>query len=83
MAGPFRLQFAPDYIHKANVSGGPAYEVDAYAPQVDVLVLNEPRGHTFVAHIREALAWGGFPGFRYLSEVPEAARRYVAGSLQI
>jgi hypothetical protein len=79
--GPFRLEFAPDHIHKANVSGGPPYEVDAFEPSVDALVLNERNGHTFVAHVRHALEWGGFPGFRYFPEVPESARRYVSGTI--
>lgn len=74
-AGPFRLEFAPDSLHKANVSGGPPYEVDAFEPLVDSLVHNDPRGQTFVAHVRDALAWGGFPGFRYIPDAPEAAKR--------
>jgi len=82
-AGPFRLEFAPDNIHKANVSGGPPYEVDAFEPSVDAVVLNERMGHTFVAHVRHALAWGGFPGFRYFADVPESAKPYVTGGIAI
>lgn len=82
-AGPFRLQFAPDDIHKANVSGGLPYEVDAFEPSVDALVLNERMGHTFIAHIRQALIWGGFPGFQYFAEIPDSARRYATGAVAI
>jgi hypothetical protein len=79
--GPFRLEFAPDHIHKANVSGGAPYEVDAFEPSVDALVLNERSGRTFVGHVRHALEWGGFPGFKYFPEVPESAKRYVRGTI--
>jgi hypothetical protein len=59
----FCLLFAPDEIHKANVSGG----------QHDILLPNrsadpEPlyvpgrKGITLVEYLLISLAWGGFPG---------------------
>jgi hypothetical protein len=66
--GPFTVDFAPDYIHKANISGGPAYAVQAAVPAVDALVLNERGCVSFMRHIREAFSWAGFPGFAYQGE---------------
>jgi hypothetical protein len=67
-AGPFTVDFAPDYIHKANISGGAPYAVQAVAPAVDALVLNERGCVSFMRHIREAFWWAGFPGFAYQGE---------------
>ena len=66
--GPFKVDFAPDYIHKANISGGAPYAVQVAGPVVDALVLNERGCVSFMRHIREAFLWAGFPGFAYQAE---------------
>jgi hypothetical protein len=63
---PFRIDFSPDHLHKANVSGGPPYQLAAQAPGIDALVLNERHCLSFVGLIRLALRWRGFPGFEQI-----------------
>lgn len=65
---PFRLDIAPDHIHKANVSGGLPYQLPAERPAIDAIVLNERHGMTLTAYIRMAIRWGGFPGFDYITD---------------
>ncbi len=66
--GPFRFSIAPDSIHKANVSGGPPYEILADRPQVDTLLINERHGAGVAFYLRNSLDWGGFPGFEYMTK---------------
>lgn len=65
-SNPFRLDIAPDHLHKANVSGGLPYQLSTDRPQVDGILLNERHAVTFVSYLRLAAMWGGFPGFNYL-----------------
>jgi len=57
---PFQIHFAPDDLHKANISGGAPYGIRVPDPAVDgrCVVL---RRH-FVDYLNEAFAAGGFPG---------------------
>lgn len=73
--GSFRLEVSPDHIHKANVSGGLPYQLDAHVPAVDSVLLNERHCTTFVGYLRHAIMWRGFPGFDYLS--PDVRRWWV------
>lgn len=66
--GPFKIDFSPDYIHKANISGGLPYEISADCPVVDSLVLNERTCTSFTNYIRQSLLWGGFPGFKFIKD---------------
>jgi hypothetical protein len=63
---PFRIDFSPDHLHKANISGGPPYQVETNVPTIDSLVLNERHCTSFVGLVRLALRWGGFPGFEVI-----------------
>jgi hypothetical protein len=63
--GPFFIEFAPDFVHKANISGGPPYSIDAWAPAVDSLVRDRLNA-SFWTHVRNAIEWGGMPGFKYI-----------------
>lgn len=58
-AHPFQLDFAPDDLHKANISGGGPYGILLSGSAVDGLV-----GPTtwFVDDLNDAFAAGGFPG---------------------
>lgn len=67
--GPFQLAIAPDHIHKANVSGGMPYAIDASSPSIDTLVLNARDCTSLFHHVANASAWGGFPGFNYIGDV--------------
>lgn len=64
---PFRINISPDYLHKANISGGMPYELDTEKPTVDDVLLNERHATTFIGYIRQALIWKGFPGFDYIN----------------
>jgi hypothetical protein len=68
--GPFAIPFSPDDLHKAGVSGGAPYSLRADRPSVDGLVLNERHGFSFVAYLRHAFEWGGFPGFEIIDDRP-------------
>lgn len=81
--GPFTIHFAPDYIHKSNVSGGAAYAVQAVVPAVDALVLNERGCVSFMRHIREAVWWAGFPGFAYQGEPAVGFVSRLRGGLEV
>ncbi|MDY6937301.1 MAG: hypothetical protein SWY16_06510 [Cyanobacteriota bacterium] len=65
---PFRIPIGLDRLHKANVSGGLPYEIDATLSKVDAFILNERNCTSFMGYIRLALQWGGFPGFLYIRE---------------
>ncbi len=60
---PFRVEFAPDYLHKANISGGAPYSIEVPNAAVDGLVLGEIHQTTFVNYLRTAFRWAGFPGW--------------------
>jgi hypothetical protein len=61
--GPFRIDFAPDALHKANISGGSPYALTVPNAGVDGLVLWEPHQTTFVNYLRVAFRWAGLPGW--------------------
>lgn len=61
--GPFRLVIAPDEYHKANISGADPYELLTLEASVDSILLNERHSFSFLAYIRHAFSWAGFPGF--------------------
>jgi hypothetical protein len=60
---PFTALIAPDVFHKDNISGGPAYEIEIPDAAADAIVRNEGNDYYFVEYLRQALDWGGFPGF--------------------
>jgi hypothetical protein len=59
---PFRLDLAPDYLHKANISGGGPYCIEVPFLGADPLVANERHGLPFLDYLRVAFRWAGFPG---------------------
>jgi hypothetical protein len=65
IVGPLSLDFAPDFLHKQNISGGPAYAVElpprSPADAIDPPVLYERHRTTLVGYLRAAFACGGFP----------------------
>jgi hypothetical protein len=60
--GPFRVEIAPDWLHKANISGGAPYSMVVPDASVDSLLLWEPHQTTFVNYLRHSFEWAGFPG---------------------
>ena len=69
--GPLLLDFAPDALHKANVSGGDPYAIALPNSGADARVEDAPEDSLFVEYLRIAiLDWGGFPGWRGHSDPP-------------
>ncbi|HVD48380.1 MAG TPA: hypothetical protein VNG70_13960 [Candidatus Limnocylindria bacterium] len=61
--GPFRVDIAPDYLHKANISGGDPYALAVPNAGADGLVLWEPHQTMFVNYLRCSFRWAGLPGW--------------------
>ncbi|KVX88201.1 SMI1/KNR4 family protein [Burkholderia ubonensis] len=77
LIGPFRLDLAPDRLHKLNISGGPPYAIELPFPGADPLFLQEDSGLPFVDYLRDCFAWAGFPRLKHHAD-EAAARRFVA-----
>src|SRR6185369_367585 len=52
--GSFCVTIAPDYYHKADVSGGPAYCIRVPDESADGTIQNEPNSVTLVGYLRLA-----------------------------
>jgi hypothetical protein len=60
----FEVPVAPDYLHKADVSGGAPYGLAVPNGGADGLLLWEPHQTTFVNYLRIAFRMGGMPGWQ-------------------
>jgi hypothetical protein len=58
---PCNLDLAPDYLHKANISGGAPYGMELPYLGADPVFVNEEHRLPFVDYLRIAVRWGGFP----------------------
>lgn len=68
---PLLIDFAPDALHKANISGGAPYSIQVPQVVADGRVEDEPHDVTFVEYLRIAiLGWGGFPGWEQTGTAP-------------
>ena len=61
--GPFVVDLAPDFLHKANVSGGAPYAMAVPNDGLDGLLLFERHRTTFVNYLRICFRRGGFTGW--------------------
>jgi hypothetical protein len=61
LADPFNLVLAPDYLHKANISGGGPYRVELPFLGADPVFANEAHELPFVDYLRLCICWAGFP----------------------
>jgi hypothetical protein len=59
---PLRIDLAPDYLHKANISGGSPYSIEVPFFGADPLLADERHGLPFLDYLRLAFRWAGFPG---------------------
>lgn len=59
---PFMVGFAPDDLHKADISGGPPYAIAAPDARVDGLVLWEIHQTTFLNYLRNVIGHAGMGG---------------------
>ena len=57
-----RIPIAPDYFHKANVSGGPPYNIYVPAESDDPPLHDERHEVSFLTYLAVALEGAGFPG---------------------
>ena len=78
---PSAVTIAPDEIHKANESGGDAYEVAIPDLRADGELLNERHGLLFVDYLRLCFEFGGFPGYEGRAHVPAELASLKAGLL--
>jgi hypothetical protein len=62
-AGAFTADLAPDYLHKADVSGGAPYSMTVPNGAADGLLLWERHQTTLVNYLRITFRWAGFPGW--------------------
>jgi hypothetical protein len=70
----FELPIAPDFLHKADVSGGAPYSLAVPNAAADGLLLWESTQTTFVNYLRLAFQAGGMPGwFRRPGELDDWA----------
>lgn len=74
---PFMIELAPDYLHKANISGGPSYGVELPFFGGDPLFANEIHNLPFIDYLRLSFRWAGFPRLEEYSDRDEV-RRFVA-----
>ena len=84
----FELEFAPDDLHKADISGGAPYAIRVPDPCVDGLVVAEPHQTTFNQYLRIVLrtaGMGGMGAVRHhahpLYPTPPEIERIAAGLL--
>jgi len=61
LADPFNLDLAPDYLHKADVSGGGPYGIELPFLGADPVFANESHELPFVDYLRLCFRWAGFP----------------------
>jgi len=79
--GPFRLNFAPDALHKVNVSGGGPYGMIVPDDQIDGMLDLDGRRIYFTDYLRECFEWGGFPGFARMPECDNGTITNLAKNL--
>jgi len=66
--GGFRAPIAPDYYHKADVSGGMWYGIALPDVREDPPVLEEWHKTTFLKYLELAIGWSGFPGLKWVAK---------------
>jgi hypothetical protein len=80
---PSSVVIAPDDLHKANTSGGDAYEMAIPDPRADGELVNERHQLFFVDYLRLCFAFGGFPGYEGTSSMPSEIASLRAGLLEL
>jgi hypothetical protein len=79
----YSLGFAPDALHKANVSGGDGPHIAFGDASMDAPLQGDDwEGVPFVSYLRTAFAWGGFPGLREAVDPPRDLLASLCEGLQ-
>jgi hypothetical protein len=71
LAGPFNLDLAPDYLHKANTSGGAPYGIELPFFGADPVFVNEAHELPFVDYLRLCFRWACFPRLELHADRPD------------
>jgi hypothetical protein len=79
---PSAITIAPDDLHKANTSGGDAYEMAIPDLRADGELLNERHQLFFVDYLRLCFKFGGFPGYDGAADVPKEIPALAAGLVE-
>ncbi len=68
---PWRFAFAPDELHKANISGS-THDMDLPDAAADPVIrgVEYREGITLVEYLRASMSYGGFPGAEFMSAPP-------------
>jgi hypothetical protein len=77
LVDPFQLSLAPDYLHKANISGGAPYTIELPFFGADPLFAYERHELPFIDYLRLSFRWAGFPGLDEHGD-REDVRRFVS-----
>jgi len=76
------ITIAPDDLHKANTSGGDAYDMAIPDLRADGELLNERHQLYFVDYLRLCFRFGGFPGYDGAVTVPAEIDALKAGLVE-
>jgi hypothetical protein len=71
LADPCNLDLAPDYLHKANISGGGPYGIELPFLGADPVFANEAHELPFVDYLRLCFRWAGFPRLERYADRPD------------
>ncbi len=74
--GEFIIDLAPDYLHKANISGGNPYGIWVSFAGADPVFDCERHALPFLDYLRLTFAWAGFPGLEDYAD-REDVQRFV------
>lgn len=74
---PLSVTLAPDYLHKANISGGEPYAIILPFKGVDPIFANERHNLPFVDYLRLCFKFGGFPRLEHHPDRTPGTRRFL------
>lgn len=74
---PVSLYLAPDYLHKAGISGGDAYAINLPFKGVDPIFANEEHNLPFVDYLRLCFKYAGFPRLERYPDRTSETREFL------
>jgi hypothetical protein len=77
----FTIPVAPEGARKWFQGDGDPYFIIVPNPTADAELINDWHGDTFVAYLRSAFHWGGFPGLARAARPPLADLTYLREEL--
>jgi hypothetical protein len=77
---PFVVPIAPDFYHKADVSGGMWYNLSVPAVADDPPLNDEWHKTTFLNYLEITIKWGGFPGLERYPKHTWPIARLIRGA---